>query len=376
MTGKRRLNKSLHTLNYVKQDVIAELPGTLGVQFKGQTLVEVPNRPGYVYVLLRSNTSEVIQAYNAQVSPVYGLPVIVIRDETGNRYKIKERDLGRYDDWGDAAYLPRHAAQHSFPEDNWGGDIVWVYDRQFMPLLVSPPSGTSSPGSVTIYPDVVYKNSNWYYAGAVTSPSLLGYKPISGTSVLVLVYLDVSGTVQYTVGSGFNPIITETQDIIPYIPAIPLGGMMSLAAVKLSSGTYRISWNEIYDLRPIVGGDITVANYTGSVGHTIQDEGTSRTQRTNLNFKGSTVWAIDNPGSDSTDIIISGSAGGGGHTIEDEGTPLTQRTKLDFKGKTVWAIDNAGSDASDVSISGTHVIISATQPSGTSFPGMLWLQIP
>jgi hypothetical protein len=43
--------------------------------------------------------------------------------------------------------------------------------------------------------------------------------------------------------------------------------------------------------------------------------------------------------------------GGGGHTIQDEGTPLTQRTNLNFVGASVSVTDDAGNDATVVTIS-------------------------
>ncbi len=304
MTGKRRLTKSLNTLDAIKQNNIIEFPGLLGCQFKGQTLVEVPKRDGYVYVRLRGDPNEVIQAYNGQVSPVYGLPVIVIRDATFSRYIIKGRNLGQYSNWGTSSYLPRHGAQHSFPDDSWGSDIVWVYDRQFMPLLISPTSGSVGSGYVYINPDVYYWNDVWIYAGAINSPNLLPYKPTNDTAKLVVIYLDISGSVQVIAGATFDVANITTPQIIPYLPALPVDAAIPLGAVRLLSGTTAISWGEIYDLRPIVAGNDYPAPYL------IQDEGVTRTRRSYLNFIGGTVWAIDNAGDDSTDIIISGTTAG------------------------------------------------------------------
>jgi len=54
-----------------------------------------------------------------------------------------------------------------------------------------------------------------------------------------------------------------------------------------------------------------------------------------------------------TGKFIAGTAGtGGGHTIEDEGTPLTQRTNLNFVGAGVTVTDDAGNDATVVTIPG------------------------
>lgn len=50
------------------------------------------------------------------------------------------------------------------------------------------------------------------------------------------------------------------------------------------------------------------------------------------------------------DYLITVGGGGGGHTIQDEGTPLTQRTNLNFEGLLVTATDDAGNDATVVTI--------------------------
>lgn len=55
---------------------------------------------------------------------------------------------------------------------------------------------------------------------------------------------------------------------------------------------------------------------------------------------------------DTLQRFLPGSGGtGGGHTIEDEGTPLTQRTNLNFVGAGVTVTDDAGNDATVVTIS-------------------------
>lgn len=305
MTGKRRLTKSLNTLDTIKQNNPIEFPGILGSQFKGQSLVEVPNRSGYVYVRLRSNLNEIVQAYNSMVSPVYGLPVIVVRDTTGNRYIVKGRDLGMYGNWGDSAYLPRHGAQHSFPEDNWGGDIVWVYDRQFVPLCVTPATGTTT-GHAFINPDVYYWNGAWLYCGAVETVDLLPYKPTGSAAKLILVYMDSSGNPQTTAGIEFNGASYTTPNILPYLPAMPTNSIFPLGAVILYTGTTSVSWSNIYDLRPFIAGSYYTGSYGGGGGHVVKDEGVSLTQRSNINFIGANVAATDNAGTNSTDVTVSG----------------------------------------------------------------------
>jgi len=91
---RRKLNKAFEALDVRKQNKDYLIPGILGFLINGQQTVEVPGRNGYVYVRLRSNLNEVVQAYNDQVSPVYNLPVVIVRDEIDiTRYKIQGRDL-------------------------------------------------------------------------------------------------------------------------------------------------------------------------------------------------------------------------------------------------------------------------------------------
>src|SRR5574338_857510 len=87
--------------------------GLLGVPINGQKTVEVPTRKGYIYVRLRDSQSELVQAYNDKVSPIYDLPVLVKHE--GGKYVVIGRDIDRYRDWGNwSAYLPKHGNTHSF----------------------------------------------------------------------------------------------------------------------------------------------------------------------------------------------------------------------------------------------------------------------
>lgn len=62
---------------------------------------------------------------------------------------------------------------------------------------------------------------------------------------------------------------------------------------------------------------------------------------------------------------VSGS--GGGHTIEDEGTPLTQRTNLNFVGSGVAVTDDAGNDATVVTVDGGSGVTRTVTVSSGSF---------
>lgn len=231
------------------------LPGLLGIPLNGQRAVEVPTRNSYVYVRLRSNQSEVIQAFNNQVAPAYNLPVLVERQ--GNRYVVISIDTQRYENnWSSfAPFLPRHGNTHSFDtESGGGGDIVWVYPRQFTPTLVMP-SGSSGAGNVIVMPyTLMNPDGTWKYTGNTGTDSFLPYRPTSATgAVMGLVYLDVvDGNPKITINSGtvFSNSITGSSRISQYIPQVlDPSSHIPLAAIRLITGTSAISWDNIYDIR-------------------------------------------------------------------------------------------------------------------------------
>lgn len=246
------------------------ISGTLGIPIAGQQRVEVPNRNAFVFVKLRDNQSEVIQAYNNKVAPSYGLPVIV--EWQNNRYVIIDVDTTRYqNNWNSfAPFLPRHGNTHSFDlETGGGGDIVWVHSRQFLPSLVIP-SGTQGAPNVFVSPYTL-RNSDgtWKQVGNTGTASLTPYKPITGTqAVMALVYLDsVSGNPYLMVGSGsyFPATLTGTAQITPYIPQITNPAHIPLAAVRLVTGTSNILWNNIYDVRQFLHPTITGSGGSGGI---------------------------------------------------------------------------------------------------------------
>jgi hypothetical protein len=345
MIGKHKLVKQVKRFGASKENVSNEIPGELGLTIGGKALVDVTGRPGYVWVRLRNDMSEAVQAYNDQVSPVYGLGVIVVRDPIDkSRWRIKGRDLGRYNSWSSAsAYLPAHNYSHSLPINNPGADPVWVYSRQIMPLALVP-SGTSGAMSLIVKDFIYNRNSIWRYFSETSTSDLSGYKPSGTNAVFVLVYLDTSDSISYLRGSEFSSA-TGTANVVPNIPNSPSDCYIPIAGVYLLSGTSSLSWINIYDARPFFSPVVTGSS-GGSGGHTIQDEGTPLNQRAGLNFIGPVVWAIDDSANSRTNIIISGSYG---HTMQDDGTPLTQRSNLNFVGSAFVLYDNAGGGSTNVS---------------------------
>lgn len=248
----KRVYTAFNRLEIKKANKETLIPGLLGFMIGGVKTVEVVDRPGYVYVRIRNNTNELVMAFNDQVSPVYDLPVLLFRDEVDKtRYKISGRDVGKYENWGSvSSYLPRHGNQHSFSADSGGGgDIVWVYDRQFAPLLVTP-SGTIGGAGVLINIDVLFRNGTWLIAGGTGTASLVGSKPLNTQARMMLVGMNDIGNPWIISGSLFAGTITGTGAILPYLPTSFSG--TPLAGIRLVSGTSVILWDNIYDLRQLV----------------------------------------------------------------------------------------------------------------------------
>ena len=273
----------------------ARLFGSLGIPINGKKTVEVPTRSGFVYVRLRDSTSEIIQAQNDTVSPIYDLPVELVR--RGNKYAIKGRDTERYQDWGTySSFLPRHGEQHSFnPEAGGGGDVTFIFGKQFMPMLTMP-SGSVGAGNVVLSEYVLQDTTvGWKYTGNTGTQNILGYKPLDGNAVMVLVYVDQStGNPGILVGSGsyFSNAITGTAQVLPYIPPITNTNFLPSFAVRLSSGTSVIGWENLYDVRQYygVGSSITGSSSGGGLsGISVQDEGIPIGTGTVFNFVGSNV---------------------------------------------------------------------------------------
>lgn len=253
--------------------------GLMGLAIGGTRKVNIETRAGYVYIRLRDNLSEVIQAYNDKVSPVYDFPVLVER--RGNRWYVTGKDDQRYETFGTSApFLPQHGDQHSFNRDGGGGgDTVWVYPDQFMPLLVYP-SGTMGAGNLLVAPYVMQRTSDYAYVGNTGTPNLLIYKPTNSQAIVGLVYIDkTTGNPGLLIASG-TPIagtITGTAQIIQSVP-YPSSNQEALYAFRLVSGTSSVTWNNLYNVRQLVGrGSATTGSSGGggtwgSIGGTLSDQ--------------------------------------------------------------------------------------------------------
>lgn len=309
---RNNLRQAFSQLDLSKKDRDYLIPAVLGFLIAGVQTVDVPQRPGYVYARVRSNLNEVVQVWNDKVSPVYDLPVLLVRDpNNASRYKIEGRDTGRYDNWGTtSSYLPRHGNQHSFnPENGGGGDVTWVYGRQFMPLALYP-SGSHGANNALLGQSAYYYGNSWRYAGGTGTSDLLVYKPTGAWARMVLIALDPDGNPKLSAGSYFAASITGQAAVMPYVP-LPGTTDLPIGAARLVSGTSVILWDNLYDLRPLMIAGYSTATGTSSSGHTIQDDGVDLPARANLNFVGGGFVVYDGGGATN----VSGTAGGGGGSL-------------------------------------------------------------
>lgn len=253
MQGKHRASKVFDDFSRRKVSKNQTFSGTLGIMTNGVGTVKVTGRDNFVWVKLRNATNEVIQAFNDGVSNTYNLPVLVEYDPHNPvRYRIIDRDIGRYQDWGGTStQMPPHGWSHTFgPDGSGGGDVTWVYSRQFMPFLVAP-SGTAGSMGVTLYPYTYYYDNQFRHAGGTGSSSLIAYKPTGSTATMVLVSLELpTGNMNLkNTTTHFSVSLTGTAEVVQYIPSLPTGAYIPLAAVRLLSGTSSLLWSNLYDLR-------------------------------------------------------------------------------------------------------------------------------
>lgn len=227
------------------------IAGVLGMVVNGVQTVEVPNRPSYVYVKVRSSEAEIIQAFNSKVAPVYGLPVII--QWQGNRYIVVERDGMRYSNWIDSsAYLPRHASTHEWSGS--AGDIVFSSQEQLLPLVPSP-SGVAGCSAILIGDYKLMDTSGAFlYSPYKMTEDLTAYNPSSG-AVMILVALDAQdGSLHYETGTVFDETLTGTSDVLSRIPNNPdISRYLPIAGVRLTNGLANITWDNIYDVRQMFG---------------------------------------------------------------------------------------------------------------------------
>lgn len=227
MSGRRKLLKAVDKTQLIKQDYQEEISALLGVTKDGQKLVNVPDRPGYVYARIRGNLSELVQAFNDQVTGVYDLPVLLVRDYIDKgRFRVRSRDLGKYENWGSVSYVPRHAETHL--EAN--NDPVYITSNQILNFRVVP-----TDMKIQIWRGELFGN-NFETPGRIAYWDLSPYIPVSG-SCWELIYLDRLGDFYRKESVIVDTISLLTPEHIPFCPF----GAWPIAAIRLYAGQTAIN---------------------------------------------------------------------------------------------------------------------------------------
>jgi hypothetical protein len=258
--GKKKLNEVLGETLSRKQDRPMEQPALLGAYINGQKTIAVSGRPDFVWCRIAGNTSQQVRAFNQHAGGVghhFDLPIIIIRDSVNpDVWKVAGRDIRKYGDWGasgnqpySSPYLPPHGNDHSFSsQSGMGIDPVWVFKRQLMPMLPHPhPTGSMS---IDIGSDFYYFEGTYRWFASTGTASLASHLPTGAANGrFVTVYIDGNtGNPSYLDGPEFNALVPPI-DPGEFI-AVPSGNQgVPVAAVFLLTGSSRIGWGEIFDLR-------------------------------------------------------------------------------------------------------------------------------
>lgn len=143
MGGIERLRKSLPryledaTLNF-------GIPGTLGrVNADGSYTIDVEARPGWVCVSYNEGgRSTVVEALNAGVSRIAGMPVLLLRMADG-QFKVTTNGTQTAQALGQAAGPTGNGSAAPHTHEEGGGNFDYVSPNRFMPGLVH---ATNPPG--------------------------------------------------------------------------------------------------------------------------------------------------------------------------------------------------------------------------------------
>jgi len=244
----------------------SDMPGEIGAVINGKRRTNVVGRGGFVYVRLRTNLSEPIQAYNDKVFPGFGVAVIV--RWANNRYEIVGRDSQRYQEWEtDTPEISKHGNSHSLDVEggNIGTDPAWIYQYQFIPGLVSP-YNQSGAQNVYVHPFPILYGGEWIYAGNTGTSSLITYSPTSGT-VFVLITVDAetgNPALFATTGTYVTWNISGSNQYVPYLPNVDTVRYLPLSFAILQSGTTSMSWSNLRDARQWISPSQSGTTSTGN----------------------------------------------------------------------------------------------------------------
>ena len=258
--GARKLTAAFEETFGGLEGAIEQVPALLGAYIDGQKFIVVTDQPDYVWCRIGGNESRRVKAFNQHAGGVaqhWDLPIIIVKDKlNSNVWKVIGRDITRYPDWGQTAnypysspYIAQHGADHSFSSQaGMGADPVWVFKRQMMPLLPHP--AVSGSMGIEIGSDFYYFDGSYRWFASTGTVDFTPALPTGAVNArFMTVFIDgTTGNPGYITGTEFNAV-TPPIDPGEYISTPTTAQGIAVAAIFLLTGTARIGWGEIYDLR-------------------------------------------------------------------------------------------------------------------------------
>jgi hypothetical protein len=254
---KDRLKRLIGKVIDLKQDKPKYIGGLLGAYKNGRKRVRSLTRPGYVYVRLGGNDSEIIEALNFNVQETWDLKVLVTEsDSNPGIYVVVGRDIGQYDSWPTASSaLIRHGATHSFGN---GSDPVFIYKKQMVQPLQAHPTNPRSNALRVEGDFYIWKNEIKYFPGGNTTDLSVAKPTNSNAARWLTVYLDGdNNALAYQTGTDFTLISYTSMvptGIVYYIPEVSPSVGIPLSAVYLTTGSSTFGWDDYQDIRNFLDG--------------------------------------------------------------------------------------------------------------------------
>jgi hypothetical protein len=234
-----------------------ERPAETGVLGNYAGVVDVPNRPNYVYVRLSSGI--LVEAFNNLVPSFLNLNVLVgTNPQRPSELKVLDVLLDLHPNGIGTPMISKHGSSHEWP----GADTVYIKYRQILPLRTTAVSGMEVSVYSGWYVDSNRKSK--YYAGSSTNINLSSYRPTTGAR-WALLSLDSSGTVIVTTEGTGTSYFGLSVATIPTIPE----NEIALSAIRCYAGQTSIKDNatsstDIIDLRFVPQADANTAGSTAN----------------------------------------------------------------------------------------------------------------
>ena len=246
--SKRAHNAALERNRPITKAELIEVDGS----------VKVADMPGYVWAREYGLAGGVFQVFNAAVSVLAGMPVLVANEpKHPSRRRVIDVDwetLAQNSAYTGDPYLPGHHLSHERYDGGYGADAVNVYLRMLFPLRCELHAGVV----VQVAPLVYYVGGARVYYLGTTALSLASYVPTTaGKARRVLVYLDTTtNTAKVSVGVLGNNVAGLSY------PAAPANAIPSAYVTLVYGDTALTEKADFLDARPLFAPATTGASVT------------------------------------------------------------------------------------------------------------------